>query len=162
MKHQSRRSFLKATARGSAGLVILPNLIRGSLFAATTPLKRIQVAQIGCGRMGRSDLGNVLAQPLARVVAVCDLDSKRLNAAKNIVETFYKKGGETQVDCKTFHDFHEVLARPDIDAVVVTVPDHWHALVAVQAALADKHIYVQKPVTYNVAEAIALRTAVHA
>jgi len=140
----------------------LPNLIRGSLFAATTPLKRIQVAQIGCGRMGRSDLGNVLAQPLARVVAVCDLDSKRLNAAKNIVETFYKKGGETQVDCKTFHDFHEVLARPDIDAVVVTVPDHWHALVAVQAALADKHIYVQKPVTYNVAEAIALRTAVHA
>ena len=163
MKHQSRRSFLKAAARGSAGLVILPNLITGtSLFAATTPGKRIQVAQIGCGRMGRSDLGDVLAHPLARVVAVCDLDSKRLAAGKTLAEEFYKKQGESDVDVKTYHDFHEVLARPDIDAVVVTVPDHWHALVAVQAALAGKHIYVQKPVTYNVAEAIALRTAVHA
>jgi predicted dehydrogenase len=162
MNLQSRRSFLKATVRGSAGLVILPNIISGSLFAATTPNKRIQVAQIGCGRMGRGDMGNVLTEPLARVVAVCDLDSKRLAAGKKMAEDFYTERGESGVNVKTFHDYHDVLASPDIDAVVVTVPDHWHALIAIEAAIAGKHIYVQKPVTYSIAEAIALRKTVEA
>ena len=63
---------------------------------------------------------------------------------------------------KTYRDYHEVLARPDIDAVIVTPPDHWHAMVAVEAVLAGKDVYVQKPLTYDIAEAIALRTAVRA
>ena len=112
--------------------------------------------------MGRVDMSGVMAHPPARIVAVCDLDSKRLAAGKKMAEDFYKKKGESDVDVKTFHDYHEVLARPDIDAVVVTVPDHWHALVAIEAAIAGKHIYVQKPVTYDIAEAIGLRTAVQA
>jgi myo-inositol 2-dehydrogenase/D-chiro-inositol 1-dehydrogenase len=162
MKHQTRRSFLKAAARGSAGLVILPNIMSGPLFAAATPNKRIQIAQIGCGRMGRGDMEGVMAHLLARVVAVCDLDSKRLAAGKKLAEDFYTKQGESKVDVKTFHDYRELLARPEIDAVVVSTPDHWHALVAIEAVLAGKHLYVQKPVTYDIAEAIALRTAVHA
>jgi myo-inositol 2-dehydrogenase/D-chiro-inositol 1-dehydrogenase len=162
MKHQTRRSFLKATVRGSAGLVILPNLISGSLFGAATPNKRIQVAQIGCGRMGRGDMAGVLAQSLSRVVAVCDLDSKRLAAGKKLAEDFYTKKGETGVEVNAFADYREVLLRPDIDAVVVSVPDYWHAQVAIEAAIAVKHLYVQKPVTYNIAEAIALRTVVQA
>lgn len=163
MKHQTRRSFLKAAARGSAGLVILPDIISGfSLFAATPPNKRIQVAQIGCGRMGSEDMAGIMDHSLARVVAVCDLDSKRAAAARNKAVDFYKKQGESDVSVKDYRDFHEVLARPDIDAVVVSVPDHWHALVAIEAAIAGKHLYVQKPVTYGIAEAIALRTAVRA
>jgi len=82
MKHQSRRSFLKAAVRGGVGLAILPNIIPARLLGADAPSKRINVAQIGCGRMGRSDMGNVLNESLARVVAVCDLDSRRLAAGK--------------------------------------------------------------------------------
>ena len=163
MIHQTRRSFLKATARGSAGLVVLPNLISTfSLFGASTPNQRIQVAQIGCGRMGRGDMEGVMAHPLARVVAVCDLDSKRLAAGKKLAEDFYTGKGEANVEVKAFDDYRAVLARPDIDAVVVSLPDHWHAQAAIEAAIAGKHIYVQKPVTYSVAEAIALRKTVHA
>jgi predicted dehydrogenase len=97
---------------------------------------------------------------LCRLVAVCDLDSKRVDIARNTVEQFYKGKGETNVEVKTYHDFHDVLARPDIDAVIVSVPDHQHAFVAIQAILAGKDVYVQKPLTYSIAEAIALRTAV--
>jgi len=163
MKNQTRRSFLKATARGSAGLVVLPNIISSfSLFAADAPGKRIQVAQIGCGRMGRGDMEGVMDHSVARVVAVCDLDSKRLAAAKKLAEDFYTKQGDAKAEVKAYHDYHEILARPDIDAVIVTVPDHSHAIVAIEAALAGKHLYVQKPVTYDIAEAIALRKVVHA
>jgi predicted dehydrogenase len=163
MKNQTRRNFLKTAARGSAGLVILPNIISSSsLFAATTPNKKIQVAQIGCGRMGRGDMEGVMAHPLSRVVAVCDLDSIRLNAGKKLAEDFYTKKGESNVDVKTFADYREVFARPDIDAVVISLPDHWHAQAAIEAAIAGKNIYVQKPVTYSIAEAIALRKVVQA
>ncbi|MEI6194733.1 MAG: Gfo/Idh/MocA family oxidoreductase [Verrucomicrobiota bacterium] len=162
MKNQSRRSFLKATLRGGMGLILLPTILPARLLGAEAPGRKIQVAQIGCGRMGRSDLGNILTEPLARVVAVCDLDSKRLAAGKTMVEDYYTERGETVVNVKSFHDYHDVLASPEIDAVVITVPDHLHALVAIEAAIAGKHIYLQKPVTYAIAEAIALRKTVAA
>ena len=160
MKRLTRRSFLQAVARGGAGLVILPGIIPASLFGADAPNKKIQVAQIGCGRMGRSDLGNVLTQPIARVVAVCDLDSNRLAAGKAMVENYYHNQGESAVNVKTFLDYHDVLTSPEIDAVVITVPDHSHALLAIKAAIAGKPVYVQKPVTYSIDEAICLRKAV--
>lgn len=81
MKPTSRRSFLKTSLRGAAALGLLPDLIPARLLGAAAPGRKIQVAQIGCGRMGRSDMGSILTEPLARVVAVCDLDSKRLAAA---------------------------------------------------------------------------------
>jgi myo-inositol 2-dehydrogenase/D-chiro-inositol 1-dehydrogenase len=162
MKKQSRRSFLRAAVRGGVGLAVLPGIIPARLLGRDAPSRKIQVAQIGCGRMGRSDLGNVMNESLARVVAVCDLDSKRLAAGQQMAENFYAERGEPGVNIKTFHDYHDVLAAPDIDAVVITVPDHSHALVAIAAAIAGKHIYVQKPVTYDIAEAIGLRKAVEA
>ena len=162
MRHSSRRSFLKTSLRGAASLALLPNFIPSRLLGADAPGKKIQVAQIGCGRMGRSDLGNVLPEPLARVVAVCDLDSHRLAAGKKMAEDYYAEHGESGVNIKTFHDYHDILASPEIDAVVVTVPDHSHAIVAIEAAIAGKHVYVQKPVTYSITEAIGLRKAVEA
>jgi len=162
MTNSSRRRFLKTTLRGAAGLAVLPNLISARLLGADAPSKKINVAQIGCGRMGRSDLGNVLKEPLARVVAVCDLDSKRVAAGKKFAENYYTLRGEAGASVRTFHDYHEVLASPDIDAVVISLPDHWHAVAAVTAAIAGKHIYVQKPVAYCIAEAIAMRKTVEA
>ncbi len=162
MKNQSRRSFLKAAVRGGVGLAILPSIIPARLLGADAPSKKINVAQIGCGRMGRSDMGNILNESLARVVAVCDLDSKRLAAGKKMAEDYYAECGESGVNVKTYHDYRDVLASPEIDAVVVTVPDHSHARLAIAAAIAGKHVYVQKPVTYNIAEAIGLRRAVEA
>jgi predicted dehydrogenase len=146
----------------AAGLALLPEIIPARLLGAEAPGKKIQVAQIGVGRMGHSDLVNVMNEPLARVVAVCDLDSQRLAAGKKNVEDYYSSQGESAVSVKTFRDYHDVLASPEIDAVVITVPDHSHALLAIKAAIAGKHIYVQKPVTYDIAEAIGLRRAVEA
>lgn len=157
-----RRHFLKTTLGGTAGLIALPHIFSGSLFGAESANKRIQVAQIGCGRMGLEDMAGVLAVPQARVVAVCELDTRRAAEGKRRIEEFYKKQGEAHVEVKVFSDYRELLADPAIDAVVVSTPDHWHGLNATEAALAGKHIYCQKPLTYNIAESIALRTAVMA
>jgi predicted dehydrogenase len=159
----SRRRFLKASLAGSAAIALPAFVPRTYLFGAQTPpSRRITVAQIGCGRMGREDMQATMRHALCRMVAVCDLDAKRLADARSLVEQHYRKQGESRVDVQAYRDYHEVLARPDIDAVLVTPPDHWHALVAVEAVLAGKDVHVQKPLTYDVAEAIALRTAVRA
>jgi myo-inositol 2-dehydrogenase / D-chiro-inositol 1-dehydrogenase len=163
MENKSRRDFLKKSLFTGAGIIVLPEIIGKSAFAGGSRNKLIQFAQIGCGRQGTVDYsGTMKHTDLCRLVAVCDLDSKRAGIAKNTIETFYKEKGETNVDVKVYHDFHEVLANPSIDAVIVSVPDHQHALVAVQAVLAGKDVYVQKPLTYSISEAIALRTAVQA
>jgi len=160
MKNTSRRTFIKTSLVGATGLILSPAIIPSRLLGANSPGKKINVAQIGCGRMGRADMGSVLTEPLARVVAVCDLDSHRLVEGKKMAEQYYTNRGEKGVNVRPYHDFREVLAAADIDAVVITVPDHSHAYVAVAAALAGKHIYVQKPVTYTIAEGICLRRAV--
>lgn len=162
MKHYSRRNFLKTSLGGAVGLSLLPSINPARLLGADAPSKKIQVAQIGCGRMGRADMNNVLREPLARVVAVCDLDSHRLTEGKKLAENYYRSAGETKPNVKAYHNFQEVLSAPDIDAVVITIPDHSHGYVATLAALAGKHIYIQKPVTYSIAEAICLRHAVEA
>jgi myo-inositol 2-dehydrogenase / D-chiro-inositol 1-dehydrogenase len=159
---QARRHFLKTAIGGSAGLIAIPSIFSGSLFAATSPNKRIQIGQIGCGRMGLGDMEALLDESLCRVVAVCDLDSLRAANAKKIVEDFYKKKGESNVVVKVYSDHREMLASSEIDAVVNSTPDHWHGLIGVAAAIAGKHIYGQKPLAYNIEEAIAIRQAVQA
>ena len=160
MDTSSRRTFIKS----SAAALLLPTFIpRTYLFGNGVPPSRaITVAQIGCGRMGMEDLRGTMAHDLCRIVAVCDLDANRREAARAEVERFYRAKGESRVDVKAYRDYHEVLARRDIDAVLVAPPDHWHAMVAVDAVLAGKDVHVQKPITYDIAESIALRTAVRA
>jgi predicted dehydrogenase len=161
MKSNTRRDFLKKSILTGVGIFTIPEILRNTISASGSPNKLIQFAQIGCGRQGTSDYtGTIKHTDLCRLVAVCDLDSKRVDIAKNTVEQFYKSKGETNVEVKTCHDFHDLLNNPEIDAVIVSVPDHQHALVAVQAVLAGKDVYVQKPLTYAISEAIALRTAV--
>lgn len=163
MENNTRRDFLKKSLLTGAALITLPEILKQSAFASVSPNKLIHIAQIGCGRQGTGDYSGTMRQTdLCRMVAVCDLDSRRVEIAKNTVVEFYKSKGETNVNVKTYSDFHEVLANPDIDAVIVSVPDHQHAYVAVHAVLAGKDVYCQKPLTYSISEAIALRTAVRA
>jgi hypothetical protein len=112
MTKHTRRSFLKTSLVGSAGLIVLPAIVTSCRSPGMSANRRIQVAQIGCGREGRVDMNGVLASPLARVVAVCDLDTKRVASAKDVVVNFYKEKGESDVDVQTYHDYHDVLARP--------------------------------------------------
>jgi predicted dehydrogenase len=102
----------------------------------------------------------VLGSGLADIVAVCDLDSKRLAAGKAFIEGSYRTKGLTAPDIAMFGDFRELLARKDIDAVVISLPDHWHAQVALAAIYAGKDVYLQKPMTMTHAEGMLLRDAV--
>jgi len=155
-----RRHFLKTAIGGTAGLISIPRFFSGSLFAADSSNRRIQAAQIGCGRMGLTDMLSILSERTARVVAVCDVDRTRTAHAKKMVEKFYKNKGESSVNVKVYSSHHELLANQEIDAVVNSTPDHWHGLIGVAAAIAGKHIYGQKPLAYNIAEGIALKNAV--
>ncbi len=161
MSDNSRRDFLRKSLIAGAGIVAIPEIFNISDYAVKSPNRLIQFAQIGCGREGTVDyLETMKNTDLCRLVAVCDLDSKRSEIAKKTVVKFYSEKGENNIAVKTYADFHDLLGDPGIDAVIVSVPDHQHALVAVQAVLAGKDVYVQKPLTYSISEAIALRTAV--
>jgi predicted dehydrogenase len=163
MKTKTRRDFLKNSLIAGVGMVSLPTILTRCTSTAKKNDNLIHIAQIGCGRMGSGDMGSTMAHTdLCRMVAVCDLDARRLAIAKSTIEEFYKKKELAGVEVKAYADFHDVISRSDIDAVIVSVPDHQHALVAIQAVLAGKDVYVQKPLTYSVSEAIALRKAVRA
>jgi len=149
----SRRGFLRTSAVVGAGLA-LPAVVPASVFGAGAPSERIAVGCIGVGRMGNGDLGDALGLPQVQVVAVCDLDSKRVKMAQKRVESTYAKrspGGEYK-GCATYGDFRELIARSDIDAVQISTPDHWHALPALEAARNGKDIFMQKPCSLTIQE----------
>ena len=140
----SRRFFLrKAAAIGTTGLA-LPYIIRPSALglAGTVPAsERITVGFIGTGSHGIAmNLKSFLAQPDAQAVAVCDVDPGHLKQGRDTVN---KKYGNT--DCAAYKDFREVLARVDIDAVMISTPDHWHVPMSITAAKAGKDVECEKP-----------------
>lgn len=151
-----RRNFLKAVG-GMAAPFILPSHIWA---AATPPSERITLGFIGIGKQGRGLLRNFLARD-TQVVAVCDVDSNRREDSKKIVETHYaKESGSDFKGCQTTDKFEEILARKDIDAVVIATPDHWHGIIACAALNADKDVYCEKPLTQTVGEAASVVDAV--
>jgi myo-inositol 2-dehydrogenase/D-chiro-inositol 1-dehydrogenase len=155
-----RRDFLRATAI-AATAISAPMIVPARLFGADSPSNRIRVGQIGCGRIAAGhDIPGVLKSDLADIVAVCDLDSKRMTAAKPFVEKFYRDKNAKPPEISTHGDFRELLARKDIDAVVISTPDHWHAELALSAVHAGKDVYLQKPFTMTHAEGVLLREAV--
>lgn len=154
----SRRHFVRTAA---AALVTAPLIVPSRLFGANAPSNRIRVGQIGCGRIALGhDLPGVLRSGLADVVAVCDVDTRRIAAGKAWVEKFYRDNALTAPEVATYGDYKELLARKDIDAVVLSLPDHQHAEVGLRAVLAGKDVYLQKPFTMTHAESVILRDAV--
>src|SRR5690242_14781753 len=107
-KHLSvtRRQFLKTSLASTAGALVFPTIVPSSVFGANAPSKKIQIAQIGCGRIARDmDMPGIIKHDIARMVAVCDLDSKRLADAKKFVEDRYSKGeSKKAVSVKTYGD----------------------------------------------------------
>jgi myo-inositol 2-dehydrogenase / D-chiro-inositol 1-dehydrogenase len=150
-----RRDFITKTAVTTAGAIIIPTIIPSSVMGKNAPSDKINIGQIGCGRIARDhDLRETLVYDQARVVAVCDLDSKRLADGKKYVEGYYnrKTGSSNFLDVKMYEDYHEMLQNPDIDAVMISTPDHWHSQPALEAALAKKDIYLQKPTSLTITE----------
>ncbi len=152
----SRREFLKTAAVAGAGALGFPTILPSHVFGKAAPSNLIQVAQIGCGRIARdSEFPGVLKHSeLARFVAVCDLDTVRIGDARELLETYYAKkfGSGKYAAIKSYRDYREMLQDKSIDAVCISTPDHWHAQPAIEAALAGKDIYLQKPASLTIVE----------
>ncbi|MBN2311143.1 MAG: Gfo/Idh/MocA family oxidoreductase [Candidatus Hydrogenedentes bacterium] len=152
-----RRTFLKhSVALGAA--VGVPALIPASALGAdggVAASERITLGCIGVGGMGRGNMKNFLGLDECRVVAVCDTYADRRQTAKEIVDGTYGDKG-----CEMYADYRDLLARDDIDAVMIAVQDHWHALVATAAAEAGKDMYCEKPLGVSVEESQRIRDVV--
>jgi predicted dehydrogenase len=153
----NRRNFLKAAGSAAILPAVVPAL---RARAQSTPTSasannRINLGVIGMGWQGPGNTKSFLASEDCQVVATCDIDANHLKAAVKLVNDAY--GTE---DCKAYHDYRELLARPDIDAVMIAVPDHWHELVATEAARRKKDIYAEKPLAHTIAEQQSIVRAV--
>ena len=155
----TRRDFLRTSTVGAAAVAAgLPTIIPSSALGAdgaVAPSNRLAVGGIGLGPQGMGVMSNFLGQKDCQVVAVCDLKEDQLGAARKQVNDRYQNQ-----DCKTYGDFRELVARPDIDACLIATPDHWHILTALAAVNAGKDIYLEKPLALTLAEGLALRRAV--
>lgn len=149
----SRRSFFRRSAAVTAAATGFPYIVPASAFGAND---RIAVGVIGCGPQATYVMRNCLPFDTARVTAVCDVNRIRKEDVAKIVNDHYGDQG-----CAMFHDFRDLLARDDIDAVIIGSPDHWHVLHGIYAARAGKDMYIEKPLALGVEWAKALRAAVH-
>jgi predicted dehydrogenase len=153
-----RRDFLKTLPVAVAGVAAFPTIIPARVLGkdgATAPSDRIVMAGIGFGMQGIPNMKAFLEKSEVQWVAVCDIDKKHLQEAQNIVNKYY--GHES---CATYHDFRDLYARNDLDAVSMAVPDHWHAILSIEAARAGLDVYGEKPLTHSLLEGRALSDAV--
>jgi len=158
----NRRDFLKNTGMSTLGAVVIPTILPSTVFGKTAPSNRINVAMIGCGRQVVSpNIPQLLESEHAQIVAVCDLDSWRLaNAEKQVNDYYSKQKAMKYKGCKTFDDHREVMQQKDVDAVMISTPDHWHVPVAIEAARAGKHISLEKPISTCIAHGRKLAEAI--
>ena len=151
----NRRGFLKSAIAASAAPVIVPS----SVLGAGAPSNKLQIAIIGCGRIGTSmDIGGVARnQDIAVLTTVCDCDSARLANMKQVAERYCKR----KLDhLKLEMDYRKVLDDPGVDGVMICTQDHWHARMVVEACYKNKDVYVQKPMALSIEESQAIADAV--
>lgn len=149
-----RRTFITNSVTAAAGTFIIPTIVPSSVIGKNPPSDRINIGWIGCGRQGRGDVIQVMGFDTAMVTAVSDVDSNRMILGKQFVDGFYTKktGNDTFSNAKTFADYKDMLLDRSIDAVLITTPDHWHSQPGIEAALAGKDIYLEKPTSLTITE----------
>jgi myo-inositol 2-dehydrogenase/D-chiro-inositol 1-dehydrogenase len=149
-----RRKFIQNSMAAAAGTIVLPNIIPASVIGKNPPSDKINIGWIGCGRQGTGDIMGTMRFDQAMVVAVSDVDSNRMGIGKKRIEDFYarKTGQANYIDVKQYGDYKEMLLNKEIDAVMITTPDHWHSQPAIEAALAGKDIYLEKPTSLTIKE----------
>jgi myo-inositol 2-dehydrogenase / D-chiro-inositol 1-dehydrogenase len=157
MNSISRRGLLKSTL-GAAAAGAAPLFIPSRVWGAN---RRIRIGQIGCGRIAQGhDMPGVIKSGLADYVAICELDAKRAADGVVIIEKAYAERGVKAPKVAVYRNYRDLIARKDIDAVVISTPDHWHAELALAAIESGKDVYLQKPFTMTHAEGVILRDAV--
>jgi len=153
----NRRQWLRGAAAIGTGAVVLPYWVASSTLAAAetvAPSNQIAVGCIGMGIRGTALLRGFLGQKDVRVIAVCDVYGSQREKAKRIVQEHYGGNG-----CTAYSDFRELCARPDIDAVCIASPDHWHVLHSLEAVCHGKDTYTEKALGLSLAEDKVLRGA---
>jgi predicted dehydrogenase len=162
----SRRRFLQTAVKTGVAAAALdagfPAIVPAAVLGRAAPSNRINIGAIGNGRISRiHDLPGTWKFDQARIVAVCDLDSKRGEDAKKLVDEYYsKQTGKVYRGVTVYTDYRELLKSKDVDAVLISTPDHWHALIGIHAVEAGKDVYLQKPTSLTIAEGRALSNAV--
>jgi predicted dehydrogenase len=149
----SRRTFLR-TSLGAAAAAGFPTIVPSRVFGQLSPSNRINIGAIGVGRISRvHDLPGIWKYDQARIMAVCDLDANRVELGKTLINEYYaKKTGKPYNGVTGYHHYRDLLGNKDIDAVVISTPDHQHAILAVDAVHAKKDVYLQKPASLTISE----------
>jgi predicted dehydrogenase len=150
-----RRNFIKKATATVVGTAVFPTIVPSSVFGKNAPSNKINIGQIGFGRIAQShDMAETIRYDQAQFIAVCDVDKKRMQDGKKFIDSYYAKktGKSNYSDAKMYEDYQELLLNKDIDAVIISTPDHQHSELAARAALAKKDIYLQKPTSLTVAE----------
>ena len=153
-----RREFLKKALGGAAAVTGFPTIIPSSALGAdgaVAPSEKIVMACIGTGSQGGGHVRAFLQKADVQMVGICDIRESTLTRNRDLVNSYYK-----DKSCAMYSDYRELLARKDIDAVMIATPEHLHALIGIEAARQGKSIYCEKPIAVSVAEAKALRQAV--
>jgi predicted dehydrogenase len=153
-----RRDFLKTVPAAAAGLLSFPTIVKSAVLGrggAVPPSDKIVMAGIGFGMQGPSNMRDFVGNDQVQWVAVCDLDKEHLALAKKIADDKY--GNKA---CATYHDFRELYARGDLDAISIAVPDQWHAILSISALRAGFDVFGEKPLTHSLLEGRALCDAV--
>ncbi len=149
----SRRRFLGHVGLAGAALAI-PTVVPGSalgLDGALAPSNRITMGAIGIHGRGREDLSHCLKNPDVQFVAICDVQKVQRVGIKEMVDGFYDNQ-----DCAMYEDLHDLLARPDIDTVLIATGDRWHTMASILSAKAGKDVYCEKPCSMTISESRAL------
>lgn len=158
----SRRQFLKTASAAALGAPLLSSCASYPTAKRAAPSERITLGFIGMGTQNRGLLHGFLGMKETQVLAVCEVDADRREHHRKLVEDAYAKQSPSghYKGCAAYNDFRELIARRDVDAVVIATPDHWHTLQILAAARARKDIYCEKPLTLTIREARECITAV--
>jgi len=152
----SRRQFINSTVAGMAGAMVIP---RTSSFGNSPAVAEVKLGFIGMGQQSMFLLNGFLQIPGVEVVAGCDVYGiKRKRFEKRVTDFYSKAGKQAKVD--TYEKYQDLLKRTDINAVVIAVPDHSHAMIAIAACKAGKDVYLEKPMTFTIREGQELKKAV--